>query len=398
MNFELAEEHRLLVDLVERFVEDELVPLEARLLEREAHGGEAVLDPSDTARIDARSKQLGLWGMDAPEEFGGADLPHVAVAAVNIVLGRTVVPYTFPPDSPNLRMLTAAASEAQRERYLRPYVEGKLVSAIGISEPGAGSDPRRMRTRAVRVPGGWRLTGTKIWISKADKADFTIVMALTSPPGTAQGVSAGTAGTAKPEMSAFLVDRGLPGISVGKPIRMIGGTWTYEVSYDDVPLPEDALLGREGKGFGPMQTRLATRRLEIACWSIGAAERAMQLMMRHVKERVTFGQPLSDRQTVQWWIADAAARVRTCRLLAFEIAWRLDRGEDVGTLVSMIKFHATDMAAKVVDDAMQAFGAMGMSKEMPLHMLAAQVRLMRIYDGPSEVHRWVVARDLLRAA
>lgn len=387
MNFELAEEHRLVVDLVRRFVDDELLPLERSLLEREANGGEAVLDKDTVFRIDERSKELGLWGMDAPEAFGGSDLPQVAIAAVNMELGRTVTPYTFPPDSPNLRMLVGAADPAQQERYLRPYVEGKTISAIGISEPGAGSDPRRMRTRATRTNSGWRLNGSKIWISKADKADFTIVMAVTSAPDAA-----------KPAMSAFLVDRGLPGITVGNPIRMIGGTWTYEVVFDDVALPDGALLGQEGGGFAPMQTRLMTRRLEIACWSIGTAQRALDLMMAHVKERVTFGQKLAERQSVQWWIAEAAVSIRTCRLLAFEIAWRLDRGEDVSTLVSMAKFRAADMAQEVIDNTMQAFGAMGMSKEMPLHLMAARIRLMRIYDGPSEIHRWVVARDLLRAA
>ncbi|MDX9741925.1 MAG: acyl-CoA dehydrogenase family protein [Gammaproteobacteria bacterium] len=386
MNFELDDEHQQLVHLVERFVADELVPLEPKLLAKEATGGESVLDHADLSRINAKAQALGLWGMDAPEEFGGTDLPHVAVTAVNMVLGRSITAYTFPPDSPNLRMLMVTANEAQRERYLAPYVRGETVSAMGISEPGAGADPRRMKTRAVRTDEGWRISGTKIWISKADKADFTIVMALTSAPNAE-----------RPEMSAFLVDQGLPGITVSSPIRMIGGSYTYEVAYDDVVVPEGALLGEEGTGFGPMQARLATRRLEIAAWCIGAAERALDMLMSHVKERVTFGVPLSDRQAVQWWIADGAAGIRACRLMAFEIAWRLDRGEDVSTLVSMIKVQATDMATQVIDNAMQAFGAMGTSKEMPLHLLAARVRLMRIYDGPTEIHRWVVARNLLRA-
>ncbi|PXA88125.1 acyl-CoA dehydrogenase [Nostoc sp. 3335mG] len=387
MNFELDDEHQQLVRMVERFVEEELIPLEPKLLEREAAGGEAIVEPDDLARIDAKAQELGLWGMDAPEELGGSDLPHVAVTAVNLVLGRTIVPYTFPPDSPNLRMLMTAANADQRDRYLAPYIAGKTISAIAISEPGAGSDPRRMRTRAVRTQEGWRITGTKIWISKANKADFTIVMALTSAPDAS-----------RQEISAFIVDRDVPGISVSSPIQMIGGTYTYEVVYDDVLVPAGALLGSEGKGFGPMQTRLATRRLEIASWCIGTAERALEMMIAHVKERITFGVALSDRQAVQWWIADGAAAIRSCRLLAYEIAWRLDKGEDVSTLVSMIKVQATDMATQIIDNTMQAFGAMGASKEMPFHMMAARVRLMRIYDGPTEIHRWVVARDILRTS
>jgi acyl-CoA dehydrogenase len=243
-----------------------------------------------------------------------------------------------------------------------------------------------MKTRASKVDGGWSISGTKIWISKADKADFTILMALTSP-----------ADAARPEITAFLVDQDLPGISVSSPIRMLGGTWTYEVCYDDVRVADAALLGEIGKGFGPMQMRLATRRLEIACWSIGMAERALELMMNPVGGRTTFGQPLSERQSVQWWIAETAAGIHSTRLMAQDIAQRMDAEEDVSTLVSMIKFRASDMAHSVIENAMQAFGAMGMSKEMPLHLMAARVRLMRIYDGPNEIHRWVVARNLMRA-
>lgn len=387
MHFELGDEDRQVLQLVERFVAEELLPLEPGVLQTEASGGEALLGRDAVAVLDGRARNLGLWGLDAPAELGGAGLSHLTVAAVNIAMGRTVTPYSFPPDSPNLQMLLETATEAQRERYLAPYVRGETISAIGISEPGAGSDPRGMRTRARRVPEGWLISGAKTWISKADKADFTIVMALTSPPGAE-----------RPAMSAFIVDADVKGMTVSEPIRMIGGTQTFEVHFDDVLVPEDAMLGAEGQGFAPMQTRLATRRLEIACWCIGMAERALSMMIGHVKERQTFGQPLSERQMVQSWIAEAAIGIRTCRLLALEIGWRLDQGEDVSTLVSMVKLQATDMATRVVDDAMQAFGAMGMSKEMPLHLMAARIRLMRIYDGPSEVHRWVVARNVLKSA
>ena len=385
MNFELDGDHKMIVDLVSRFVHDELMPLEGTVLARDAAGEEVHLDRSETDRLNQRARELGLWGFDAPEEYGGADLPHIVVAAANIEIGKTITPYTFPPDSPNLRMLMAAASDQQKERYLAPYVQGETISAMGISEPGAGSDPRRMRTRARRVEGGWVINGTKIWISKADRADFTIVMALTSPREAA-----------RPSMSAFLVDAASKGITVSSPIRMIGGHYTYEVALDEVFVEDGAMLGEEGKGFGPMQVRLATRRLEMVCWAIGLAERALDLMLSHVKDRVTFGQPLSERQAIQWWIADAATFIRTCRLLAMETAWRMDQGEDVTTLVSMAKFHATETAYKIVDNVMQSFGAMGMSKEMPLHLMAGQLRLMRIYDGPTEVHKWVVARNILR--
>lgn len=387
MNFELEEEYQMLADLVESFVRDELLPLEPAVLEREAAGKGAYLTAEERGAIDARAQELGLWGMDAPHDLGGSDLPAVAMVAVNIALGRTVTPYVFPPDSPNLRMLAATVSDAQRADYLAPYVAGTKTSAIAISEPGAGADPSAMTTRAVRDGDSWVLNGRKIWITRAAEADFLIVMALT-----------GKEGERRDRISAFLIDQGTPGMIMEREIPMIGGTSSWEVVFDDCRVPESALLGREGDGFAPMQVRLGTRRLEMACWCIGNAERALAMMIDHAKQRQTFGQLLADRQVVQWWIADAEAKIRSTRLLAYDLAWRLDRGEDVRRLVSLIKFYATEMAQEIVDHAMQAHGAMGMTKELPLHQMAAQVRLMRIYDGPSEVHRWVVAREAIRAA
>lgn len=387
MNFDLSDEHRMLADLVEGFVRDHLLPLEPRILAREAAGAAVQLTEEERADIDRHAKDLGLWGMDAPIDVGGSDLPAVAMVAVNVALGATITPYVFPPDSPNLRMLDATVNEAQRQRYLVPYVAGTASSAIAISEPGAGADPSGMRTRAVRDGDDWILNGRKIWISKADYADFSIVMALTGPAGERRGA-----------ISAFLVDRGTPGMEVTRKIPMIGGHTTYEVVFEDCRIPLSNLLGREGMGFEPMQLRLGTRRLEMASWCIGIAERALKMLISHAKQRETFGQVLSDRQAIQWWIADAQTKIKLARLLAYDIACRLDRSEDVRTLISMIKVFATEMATEIVDHAMQAHGAMGMTKELPLHLMAAEVRLMRIYDGPSEVHRWVVARDTIRRA
>ena len=383
----LEDEHRMLLDLVERFIADELMPLEPAVLAREACGQEAKLSRDETALIDARVRELGLWGLDAPEDMGGSDLPQVALVGVNIALGRTVVPYVFPPDTPNLRMLAVTASPAQRERYLAPYIRGETVSAIAISEPGAGSDPSAMTTRATRLPdGGWRIDGRKIWISRADIADFAILMAVTDKDaGRKQGIS------------AFIVDRDTPGIEIVGRIPMIGGTTTYEVAYDAVRLPAGALLGIEGAGFAPMQARLAARRLEVAAWSIGAAERALDMLIAHARERRVFGQTLGERQAIQWWIADAVTRIHAAKLMAYDIARRIDAGEDVTVLISAAKVVGPELATEVIDRAMQVYGAMGMAKEMPLHLLAMQVRLMRIYDGPSEVHRWVIARAALSA-
>ncbi|MDP2213346.1 acyl-CoA dehydrogenase family protein [Phenylobacterium sp.] len=384
MDFQLSDEHRMLKELTARFVRDELMPLEAGVLDREARGQGLSLGAEEHARLDQVSKDLGLWGLDAPEDVGGSDLPYVAMVGVGEELGRTVTPYTLPPDSPNLRMLMATVNERQREAYLAPYVRGETVSAIGISEPGAGADPSAMITKAVRDGDDWIINGRKIWITRAADADFTILMAVTDTEKRARG-----------GISAFLVDKGTPGFNVLRQIPMIGGQSTYEIALEDCGVEGWKLLGQEGAGFAPMQIRLGTRRIEMAAWSIGMAQRALDMMVEYAPQRTTFGAPLSERQAIQWWVADAATRIHAARLMTYDCAWKLDQGRDTRMEISMIKAYATEMAWEVVDHAMQTFGAMGMTKELPLQLMATRLRTMRIYDGPTEVHKWVVARNLL---
>lgn len=384
MNFELEDEHRMLRDLVQKFVAQELMPVEAAVLERDALTGDGDLTAEERSKLDAVSKDLGLWSLDAPVQDGGMGLPHVALVAVNEALGSTVAKYTLPPDSPNLQMLAATVNEQQREAYLAPYARGETISAIGISEPGAGSDPAGMTTRAVRDGDDWIINGRKIWITRAAEADFTILMAITDAEKRARG-----------GMSAFLVDRDAPGFKVERRIPMVGGEFTYEVVLEDCRVAGWKLLGTEGQGFGPMQIRLGTRRMEIAAWCIGAAQRALDIMCDYAPQRKTFGAKLSERQSVQWWAADGAMHIHAARLMAYDCAWKLDQGRDVRNEISMLKIYATEMAQKIIDDAMQCLGGMGMTRESPLHLLAGRVRTMRIYDGPSEVHRMVVARNLM---
>ncbi|MGD0192423.1 MAG: acyl-CoA dehydrogenase [Rhizomicrobium sp.] len=386
MEFELSEEDRMLKDLVHKFVRDELMPLERDVLQREAEGKGLGIGVAEHKRIDEVSRTLGLWGLDAPKDVGGMDLPNVAMVGVNEEIAYSITPYTLPPDSPNLRMLMATVTPRQREIYLAPYVRGETISAIGISEPGAGADPAAMTTRAERDGDDWVLNGRKIWTSRAAEADFTIVMAITDKDKRARG-----------GISAFLVDKGTKGFNVLRRIPMIGGAATYEVALEDCRVEGWKLLGTEGQGFAPMQLRLGTRRVQMAAWSVGMAQRALDMMCEFAPQRVTFGQPLSERQAIQWWVADAATRIHAARLMTYDCAWKLDQGRDVRLEISMIKAYATEMAWEVVDRAMQTFGAMGMTKEIPLQLMASKIRTMRIYDGPTEVHKWVVARNLLGA-
>lgn len=384
MNFELDEEHRMLKDVVARFVREDLIPLENDVMAREAAGGLLSLTEAQQAALDAKAQALGLWGLDAPTELGGSDLPVTAMVAVHEEMGRTITPYGLAPDSPNLRMLLLTATDAQRERYLAPYARGETVSAIAISEPGAGGDPAGMITRAERDGDDYVINGRKIWISRAEAADWTIVMAVTDKAKGARG-----------GISAFIVDRGTPGFNVLRRIPMLGGHSTYEIAFEDCRVPASQMLGQEGKGFAPMQARLSIRRVEMAAKCIGRAQRALEMICEYAPQRSTFGATLAERQAIQWWVADAATKIHACRLMTYEAAARVDRGEEARTQVSMIKVYATEMAWEIIDRAMQTFGAMGMTKELPLQQMANDTRLMRIYEGPTEVHRWVVARELL---
>ena len=381
--FELSEEHRMLKELVAKFVDQELIPLERAVLAREAAGGKAGLSDAEEAKILARCKELGLWALDVPEEIGGANLPAVALMGMNEELARCAFPFTFPPDSPNLHMLLAVASPEQRKKYMEPYAAGIAKSAIAISEPGAGGDPAGMITRAVQDGDDWVINGRKIWVSRVPYADFIIVMARTGDGKRQDGVT------------AFIVEKGAKGFIIEREIQMIGGQRTYELIFEDCRVPASQMLGEQGKGFAPMQLRLIVRRLQMGAWCIGMATRALAMLCEHARNRVTFGAKLSERQAIQWWVSDAATKIHACRLMVMDAAAKYDAGQNVRTEASMIKVYATEMASEIIDHAMQAHGAMGMTKELPLQLMASKVRTMRIYEGPSEVHRMTIGKRVL---
>ena len=385
MTIDVAEEHRMIIDLVEKFVDNELMPLERAVMEREASGEPVSLIKEEEATLLAKCKELGLWALDAPEPLGGAELPTTVMLAIQERLRRTVTPFIFPPDSPNLHMLMDVATSEQKEKYLRPYAQGEMKSCIAISEPGAGGDPAQMRTRAVREGDEWVINGRKIWVSNVPSADFVILMAVTDPDKGARG-----------GITAFVVDKGTAGFNVEREIPMLGGARTYELAIEDLHLKDSQVLGEVGQGFALMQKRLTVRRLAMGAMCVGIASRALQMMCEHTQQRETFGQKLSDRQAIQWWIADAATKIHAARLMVMDAGQKQDRGEDVRTVASMVKVFATEMATEIVDQAMQSFGALGMAREMPFSIMSQRLRLTRVYEGPSEVHRMVIARRTLK--
>jgi len=389
MDFTLPEELRMLRETVARFVREELIPLEPTVIRREAERGltdEPLIPPEAEEKLTRKAKEIGLYGIDVPEEYGGQNMGMLAKAVVIEELKYSIVPFILPPDSPNLWMLKETCRGEQIQKYLIPYASGEKKSAIAITEPSAGSDPANMRMRADFRNGNWILNGQKIFISGARKADFMIVMAVTDPEKRSRG-----------GITAFLVDKGTKGVSIPSVFNTMGEHAPYAVFFDNVELPETQVLGEIGKGFAPMQNRLGVRRMEIACRALGYARRCMDLMIPQANERKTFGAPLADRQQIQWWLADSWQEMEMVRWITWRLAWKMDQGgSDWRREAAMVKLQGSEMVGRIVDRAIQLFGGMGVSKDLPLEYMARACRVWRIFEGPSEVHRWFIARDLLR--
>jgi len=389
MNFDLPEDIRMVRDLVARFTREKLVPLEATVIRREAERGftdAPLIPPDDAKRLHAHAKEIGLWGMDVPAEFGGQDLGALAKIVAIEQLKHSIVPFVLPPDSPNLHFLKDCCKGEQIDRYLLPYASGEKRSCLALTESGAGSDAGAIAMRAERRNGKWILNGTKIFISNAKDADFIITIALTDPTRKSRG-----------GMTAFLVDKGTAGLSIPASYPMIGEYHPYQVHYDSVELDDSHVLGEVGQAFEPLKRRLSIRRAEIAARCLGFARRCIGMMIEQANARSTFGSKLADRQAVQWWIADSYQEMEACRLSVYRLAARIDQGvKDIGLDGSMVKIQGPEMVSRVIDRAIQLFGGMGVSKELPLEYMYRVVRAYRIVEGPSEVHRWTIARELLR--
>jgi (R)-benzylsuccinyl-CoA dehydrogenase len=395
MDFELPEDVRAVGQAAQVFTRRHLIPLEQMMLEREwgPEGSNGALPPEVVSDLRAKSRELGLWGIDVPEEFGGLAMGALAKFEAIRTLSYSITRFTLPPDSPNFDFLRKACTPEQADRYLLPYVRGEKTSALAMSEPGAGSDAAAITTRAVRKNVKWVINGQKMWISNARNADFTILIAITD-------ASKGTRGG----MTAFLLDKGTPGVTISDRFPMIVRNLNvYAVYLDEVELGDEQVLGEVGEAFPLLQQRFGVRRIELAADSIGKAERCLDLMIEYANQRKTFGKLLADRQAIQFWIADSYQELEQVRLLAWRLAWRLDRAAQddprqrtIRREAAMLKVQATEMAWRVVDRAIQLYGGLGVSAQLPFEYMARSIRINRLGEGASEVHRWFIARDLLR--
>ena len=373
---------------VAAFMNQYVYPNESAFVEEE--GLPATLEQE----LQGKVKAQGLWGPNLPREWGGMGIGFIGQALLNEIIGRSVfAPRLFgsaAPDAGNAELLIISATAAQKEEYLRPLAAGEVRSCFAMTEPEvAGSDPTGLRTTAVKQDGEWVINGHKWFISGAIGSAFAIVMAVTDP-------------NAEPHARAsmILVPTTTPGFNIVRavPVMGSGGVGGHcEIRFEDCRVPVGNLLGEQGQGFKLAQARLGPGRIQHCMRWIGAAQRSFEMMCSYALERKSFGEPLSNKQTVQNWIADSTAEIEAARLLTLKAAWKLDREEDARTEISVIKFFAARVLHDVIDRAIQVHGALGYSKDTPLEMFYRDARAARIYDGPDEVHRQAVAQRVLKS-
>ncbi len=332
----------------------------------------------------------GYLGMRLPSAYGGGEFDLSTYCLVMEEVARSHRAFTLMLDATSGLTPIAIAkfgTEAQRETYVRKLADGSWLASFALTEPEAGSDAAAIRTRATRCEGGWRLDGMKHYISGAHRAQVLLVIALTDPAKRARG-----------GITAFLVDRGTQGLGIGRVDKTIGSDpiQLAEVRFDDCFVPDDAVLGEVGQGFAVAMTSLASGRMGVSAACIGTADRLIEMAVAHAKERTTFGEPLAQRQAIQWMLADSATELALARSLAYETLRRIDAGEDAGTATSMVKLFCSEMAGRVADRAVQIFGGAGLIRGVPVERFYRDVRHYRIGEGSSEVQRMLIARDLLR--
>jgi acyl-CoA dehydrogenase len=383
------------LDWMREFVREEIQPLETLLNELEWDQLMRAMEP-----LREQVKERGLWAAHLDEELGGQGFGQVKLGLMHEILGTTpLAPFAFgnaAPDSGNSEILALAGTPEQKERYLYPLLEGDLKSAFSMTEPNsAGSDPTQLKTSAVKDGDDWVINGHKWFSSNGSIADFLIVMAVTDPDARKYQ-----------KASMFVVDVDTPGVEIVRDVATMEHpqeSWAKygnhaEIVYENVRVPGSALLGTQGAGFLIAQQRLYPGRIHHCMRWLGVSRRAFDMLCEYAQLRETGTGKLAEKQTVQNWIADSAAQMDAARLMTLHAAWKMDT-EGVAAArreISLIKFFGAGVLHDVIDRALQIHGSLGYSTDMPLEGMYRYARAARFYDGPDEVHRESVARQILR--
>jgi len=383
MDFALTEEQQLIIKTTRDFVRAELVPHEQEVEDT------GVLREELLRELKAKAIAAGLYAANMPTEVGGAGLDAVSWILYEKELGYTGYALQYSCVARPSNILLACTGE-QRERYLLPAVRGERVDCLAMTEPGAGSDLRGMKTTAVRKGDDFILNGTKHFISHADHADFVIVFAATGEEDSASHK--------RKLITAFLVDMGTPGFQVRPGYRNVShrGYTNSILEFNDCRIPQSAVLGAVHQGFEVANTWLGATRLQVAATCLGRAERALEAAKQWSVQRVQFGQPIGRFQGVSFKLADMAVELRAAELLTLEAAWKLEHKIATDMDMAIAKLKASEMLAMVSDEALQIHGGMGLMSELPLERIWRDARIERIWDGTSEIQRHIISRALLR--
>jgi alkylation response protein AidB-like acyl-CoA dehydrogenase len=382
MDLSLTEEQRLIQDTARRFAEAELAPVAAELDRTANHA----LLKGHCAKL----AELGFMGLNIDSEYGGTEAGVVAfsLAITEIAKACAATAVTMSVTNMVAEVIQAVGNDAQRATYLPRLCSGEYLSgSFCLTEASAGSDPASMRTRAEKTQNGWRLSGTKQWITSAEFAGVFVVWAVTDP-AAAKGKG----------ISCFLVEAATPGISVGPAEGKMGqcGSATNEVHFDQVEIPDGALLGKLNDGFRIAVSELAGGRIGVGYLALGIGLAAMDYATRYATERQQFGHAIADFQGLQWIIADRATELEAARLLLMNAADRKEKGQSFAREASMAKLFASEKANQACYSALQLLGGYGYMREYPLERMTRDARITSIYEGTSEVQRIVIARDILR--
>ncbi|THV11086.1 acyl-CoA dehydrogenase family protein [Rhizobium rhizophilum] len=382
MDFALSEEQQMIVDTVRGFVESELYPLEDQV-ERSGH-----VPPEMGWEIAAKVKELGFFACNMPEEVGGGGLDHQTFTLVERELGRASMALTVFFGRPSGILM--GCNDDQRERYLLPAVRGDKFDALAMTEPGAGSDLRGMSCTARPDGDDWVVNGTKHFISHANIADFVIVFVATGEEETPKGM--------KKLITCFLVDRCTPGFTIRDGYSSLShrGYKNCILDFDDCRLPSAQILGELHKGFELANAWLYGTRLTVAASCVGRARRVFDLCVPYAAERHQFGKPIGTNQGVSFKLADMITQIDAADYLTLAAAWRLDQGLPANREIASAKLYASEMLARVTDEAIQIHGGMGLMDDLPLARFWRDARVERIWDGTSEIQRHIISRDLLR--
>jgi len=379
MDFSLSVEEREVRDWVRTFVQRELIPLEQEVLRRErAH--QPGLTTDELKELQLKAKESGFWGVLTPEEYGGMGLSAVMAALLEAELGRTFVPFRFGGAADNILF---HANEEQKNTYLLPTISGERKSCFAITEPGAGSDAKAIRTTARKDGSDWIINGEKTFITGGNEADFTMVFAITDPEKGANG-----------GVTCFLVDREMGWKS--EYIDTMGEWGPASLVFQDVRVPETQILGEEGRGFELAMQWIGQGRYLLPARAIGSCERLIGMAIEHANTRETFGQKIAERQAIQWMIADSGVELEALRWLVLHAAWQVDQGVDSRHAQSIAKLYGGVKANEIVDRVLQIHGGMGYTRELPVERWYRELRLLRIYEGTDEIQRRTIARNLLK--